>query len=48
MENNDLEESNWSFLVNNKEKTKIKELSPEEITLIKSLFYFCHKHDKIR
>jgi hypothetical protein len=47
MENNDLEESYETFLANNKEKNKIKELSPEEITLIKSLFYFCHKYDKI-
>ena len=47
MENNELEESYGAFSINNKEK-KIKELSPEEITLIKSLFYFCHKYDKIK
>ena len=46
MENNELGESYGAF-PNNKEK-KIRELSPEEITLIKSLFYFCHKYDKIK
>ena len=30
-----------------KDKYKIKELSQEEMTLIKSLFYFCNKYDKI-
>ena len=48
MGNNDLEETYMNFPVNNKEINKIKELSPEEITLLKSLFYFCHKYDKIK
>ena len=48
MENNDLEEPYMTLIVNNREINKIKELSPEEVTLIKSLFYFCRKYDKIK
>ena len=36
-------------LFNNREKDKgIRELTPEEITLINSLFYFCNIYDKIK
>ena len=48
LENHKFNKSNSNRIKSKtKEKKKIKDLIPEELTLIKSLFSFCKKYDKI-